>query len=344
MIKVCFFDTKPYDKVYFDTLIDGSKIQIDYFESKLNSQSAVMTSGYDAVVAFVNDKIDSETIDILYNNGIKLISMRCAGYNNVDFKSTYEKIHIARVPAYSPYAVAEHSMALLLTINRKTHRAFNRVREHNFSLVGLMGFDIFGKTIGVVGTGKIGKAFVNICKGFGAKVIAYDPYPDINFDVEYVGFDQLCKISNIISLHCPLSKDTYHMINKDTINTMKKDIIILNTSRGSLIDSEALLQSLLDGKIFGAGLDVYEEESDFFYEDLSFTILKDDILARLISMPNVVITSHQAFLTKEALKNIAETTIKNINDFFNNKPLENEVCYQCSKYGNCKQQGKSKCF
>jgi len=276
MIKVCFFDTKPYDKIFFDKF-SGDDICIDYIESKLNRRSAIMTSGYDVAVAFVNDEIDKETIDILYNNGIKLISLRCAGYNNVDFKSAFSKIHITRVPAYSPYAVAEHTMALLLTLNRKIHKAFNRVREYNFSLNGLMGFDIHGKTIGVLGTGKIGQIFIDICRGFGAKIIAYDPYPLKNSDIEYVNLNQLYKKSDIISLHCPLSKETYHIINSESIKLMKKNVIILNTSRGSLIDSEILLEALKNEKIAGAGLDVYEEESNFFYEDMSLSILKDDV-------------------------------------------------------------------
>lgn len=343
MIKAYMFDAKPYDKIYFEKY-KTDDIKIEYIESKLNSRTAVITSNYDVVIAFVNDKIDKDTIDILYKNGIKLLALRCAGFNNVDFKNAFEKIHIARVPEYSPYAVAEHSIALLLTLNRKTHKAFNRVREYNFSLNGLTGFDIKGKTIGVIGTGKIGQCFINICKGFGAKILAYDPYPIKNLEVNYVDLEQLYKQSDVISLHCPLTKDTQYIIKKDTIKLMKKDVIIINTSRGALIESEDLLQALKEERIGGACLDVYEEESDFFYEDRSMTILKDDILARLISMPNVIITSHQAFLTKEALQNIAKTTIKNIKDFANGKPLENEICYHCKKYGKCKEQGKGKCF
>ncbi len=342
MKKIIFYDSKPYDKIYFDRLC--GKLKIDYIESKLSARTAVLAEGYDAAVAFVNDKIDGETIDILYGKGIRLISMRCAGYNNVDFKSAYDKIHIARVPAYSPYAVAEHAIALLMTLNRKIHRAYNRVREYNFSLNGLTGFDIHGKTIGVIGTGKIGRVFIDICRGFGADVIAYDLYPAKDSDIEYVELDELYKKSDIISLHCPLTKETQHMINKESIALMKNGVIIINTSRGALIDSEELVSALKNEKIGGAGLDVYEEESDFFYEDKSLSVLKDDVLARLISMPNVVITSHQAFLTEEALYNIAETTIKNINDFFDGKPLENEICYQCSKFGSCKLQGKGRCF
>jgi D-lactate dehydrogenase len=342
MKKIIFYDTKPYDKIYFDKLC--GKLNFDYIESKLNSHTAVLSAGYDAAVAFVNDKIDAKTIDVLYANGVKLIALRCAGFNNVDFKSAYGKVHIARVPAYSPYAVAEHAMALLLTLNRKIHKAFNRVREFNFSLNGLTGFDIHGKTIGVIGTGKIGKVFIDISKGFGAEIIAYDPYPTKDAGIKYVTLEEIYKNSDIISLHCPLTNETKHIINKESISKMKKGAIIINTSRGGLIDSEELLKALINEKIGGAALDVYEEESEFFYEDMSTYIIKDDILARLITMPNVVITSHQAFLTHEALYNIAETTIKNINDFFDGKPLENEICYRCTKFGSCKLQGKGRCF
>lgn len=342
MEKICFFDTKPYDKKYFDK--HCGNIKIDYIESKLNFRTAVMAEGYDSVIAFVNDKIDANTINILYDKGIRHIALRCAGYNNVDFKSAFGKIHITRVPAYSPYAVAEHAIALLMTLNRKTHKAFNRVREFNFSLNGLTGTDIHCKTVGVIGTGKIGKVFINICKGFGTEVIAYDPYPDKKSDIKYVELDELYKKSDIISLHCPLTNDTRHLINKNSISLMKNGVIIINTSRGALISSDDLLEALKNEKIGGAALDVYEEESDFFYEDMSMYIIKDDVLARLISMPNVVLTSHQAFLTHEALSNIAETTMNNIREFYEGKPLENEICYKCSKYGSCKLQGQGKCF
>lgn len=343
MKKISFFDAKPYDKAYFDAAAAG-KYEINYIETKLSQDTAVLTAGSDAVVAFVNDTVDAAAIDILYNNGIRFIALRCAGFNNVDFKSAFGKIHIARVPAYSPHSVAEHTMALLLTLNRKIHRAYNRVREFNFSLNGLIGFDIYGKTIGVIGTGKIGREFINICKGFGARILAYDVYPAKGLDVEYVDLQTIFTQSDIISLHCPLNNDTYHLINKNTIKSFKKGVILLNTSRGALIDSEALLEGLKEQKIGGAGLDVYEEESEFFFEDKSFDIIKDDTLARLIYMPNVVITSHQAFLTKEALQNIAEITVKNLDDYFGGVAIENEICYQCHKHGSCKDFGKGKCF
>lgn len=326
MIKICFYDTKPYDKIYFEELSKNYDFEIDYLESKLNHKTAILSNGYDAVVAFVNDTIDSKTIDILYNNGVKMIAMRCAGYNNVDFKAATGKIHVVRVPAYSPYAVAEHAMALLLTLNRKTNKAYVRTRDFNFSLNGLVGFDLHGKTMGVVGTGKIGKVFVDICRGFGLKVIAYDPYPDKDSDIQYVEFDELCKESDIISLHCPLTKETLHMIDSKSIDNMKKGVYIINTSRGALIDSEDLLNAIKDEKIGGAALDVYEEETEFFYEDMSYKIIQDDVLSRIISMPNVIVSSHQAFLTKEALYNIADTTLLNLNRFFADNVLENEVC------------------
>ena len=344
MNKICFFDTKPYDKIYFDSLKEKYDIEIEYFEPKLGPKTAFMAKEFEVVVAFVNDTIDKNTIDILYENGTRLIAMRCAGYNNIDFKAAYGKIHVVRVPEYSPYAVAEHAMALLLSLNRKIHKAYIITRDFNFSLNGLTGFDLHGKTIGVIGTGKIGRVFIDICKGFGMKVIAYDPYPIKNSNIDYVSLEELFKESDLISLHCPLTKDTFHMINEDAIKIMKKGVYIINTSRGALIDSEALLEGLKSEKIGGACLDVYEEESELFYEDMSYVVIHDDILARIISMPNVIVTSHQAFLTKEALHNIAETTLINCRDFFNDKVLENEVCYQCGKGQACLRQKNKRCF
>ena len=344
MNRICFFDTKPYDKIYFDQWKEQFEIEIEYFEPKLGPRTAYMAKGFEAVVAFVNDTINEETINILYDNGVKLIAMRCAGYNNVDFKAAYQKLHVVRVPAYSPYAVAEHAIALLLTLNRKIHRAYIRTRDFNFSLNGLTGFDLHGKTMGVIGTGKIGRIFVDICKGFGMKVIAYDPYPIPNSDIQYVSMDELCRGSDIISLHCPLTKDTFHLINKERLQMMKKGAYLVNTSRGALINTEELLDALMEEQLGGACLDVYEEETEFFYEDMSYTIIKDDILARMISLPNVIVTSHQAFLTQEALNNIAETTLQNCRSFFDNQGLENEVCYQCSKGEACPKEKGKRCF
>ncbi len=344
MNRICFFDTKPYDKIYFDQWKGQFKVEIEYFEPKLGPRTAYMAKGFEAVVAFVNDTINEETINILYDNGVKLIAMRCAGYNNVDFKAAYQKLHVMRVPAYSPYAVAEHAIALLLTLNRKIHRAYIRTRDFNFSLNGLTGFDLNGKIMGVIGTGKIGRIFVDICKGFGMKVIAYDPYPIPNSDIQYVSLDELCRASDIISLHCPLTKDTFHLINKERLQMMKKGAYLVNTSRGALINTEELLDALMEEQLGGACLDVYEEETEFFYEDMSYTIIKDDVLARIISLPNVIVTSHQAFLTQEALNNIAETTLQNCRSFFDNQPLENEVCYQCSKGEVCPKEKGKRCF
>jgi D-lactate dehydrogenase len=344
MNNICFFDTKPYDKIYFEALKETCNVNIEYFENKLSPKTAFMARGYEAVVAFVNDTIDGETIDILYNNGVKLIAMRCAGYNNVDFMAAFQKIHVVRVPAYSPYAVAEHAMALLLTLNRKIHRAYSRTRDFNFSLSGLVGFDLHGKTIGVVGTGKIGRIFIDICRGFGLKVLAYDPYPIKDTDIQYATIEEICRESDIISLHCPLTKDTFHIINRDTMEMMKKGVYLINTSRGALINSEDLLEELKAEKIGGACLDVYEEETELFYEDMSYSIIQDDVLARLISMPNVIVTSHQAFLTKEALYNIAGTTLQNCREFFDGKVLSNEVCYQCSRGEACPKRKGQNCF
>lgn len=324
MLRTAFFDTKPYDKIYFDALKDDFGIDIEYFESKLNPRTAVMAKGFKAVVAFVNDDICKETIDVLKENGVEIIAMRCAGYNNVDLHAAKDVMPVVRVPEYSPHAVAEHTLALLLTLVRKTHKAYIRTRDFNFSLSGFVGFDLYGKTLGAIGTGKIGKAFIDICKGMGMNVIAFDPSPSQGY-IEYVPLEELFQRSDVISLHCPLTSETYHMINDYSIKLMKEKVYILNTSRGALIDTESLIDGIRSGKIGGAGLDVYEEESEFFYEDFSESILKDDLLSRLIMMPNVLITSHQAFLTHEALRRIAEITLGNIKSFFEGKELENEI-------------------
>lgn len=324
MLRVAFFDTKPYDKIYFDALKESYGIEIEYFESKLSPRTAVMAKNVKAVVAFVNDDICKETIEVLKENGVEIIAMRCAGYNNVDLHAAKDVMTVVRVPEYSPHAVAEHTLALLLTLVRKTHKAYIRTRDFNFSLSGFVGFDLFGKTLGAIGTGKIGKAFIDICKGMGMNVIAHDPFPSQGY-VEYVPLEELFQRSDIISLHCPLTSETYHMINDYSIKLMKEKVYILNTSRGALIDTESLIDGIRSGKIGGAGLDVYEEESEFFYEDLSESTLKDDLLSRLIMMPNVLITSHQAFLTHEALKRIAEITLGNIKSFFDGEEPENEI-------------------
>ncbi|MBE6839995.1 MAG: 2-hydroxyacid dehydrogenase [Ruminococcus sp.] len=325
MKKIAFFDMKPYDLEWFDKL--NTEYEIDYYSEKLTYLTARLAKGYDGVIAFVNDTLNSKTINQLYEFGVKVIALRCSGYNNVNMKAAHDKITIMRVPVYSPYAVAEHSMALFLSLNRKIHKAYNRTRDFNFSLNGLTGFDLNGKTVGVIGTGKIGQIFIKICKGFGMNVIAYDPYKIDNPDFTYVDLDTLYKESDVISLHCPLIKSTEYMLNAEAFSMMKDGVYIINTSRGGLIESEALLNALKTQKVAGAGLDVYEEETELFFEDFSSEIIDDDILARLVSLPNVIITSHQAFLTDEALKNIAEITLKNLDDFFNGINSENEIHY-----------------
>ncbi len=347
MRKIAFFDTKPYDKEYFDQLNTG--YEIEYFENKLTAKTAQLARGCDAACAFVNDTIDQAVIEILYEAGVKILAMRCAGYSNVDFKAAYGKINVVRVPAYSPYAVAEHAIALLQTLNRKLHKAYNRTRDFNFSLAGLTGMDLHGKTVGVIGTGKIGQVFIDICRGYGMDVIAYDVFPVKDKGIEYVDLDTLFKKSDIISLHCPLTEQTYHILNKEAFGKMKKGVFLVNTSRGALIDSKELLNALNDETVKGAGLDVYEEEADLFFEDFSGTLIKDDVLALLVSRPNVILTSHQAFLTQEALLNIADTTLLNLDEFFNGDALTNEVCYQCNggkTEAACpkKENGMKRCF
>ena len=344
MIKIAMFDTKPYDRTGFEKYAKDNNIVIKYFETRLTEDTVNLAKGFDGVIVFVNDVVNKKVIEELYNNGIKLVALRCAGFNNVDVKSAFEKIHIMRVPAYSPYAVAEHAMAMLLTSIRRIHKAFNRTREFNFSLNGLAGFDLHGKTVGVIGTGKIGKVFIDICKGFGMNVIAYDVYPDTSSDINYVALEEIFEKSDIISLHCPLTPETEYLINENAIEKMKKGVVILNTSRGKLIDAEALLNGIKNKKVGAACLDVYEEETNIFFEDYSGHIMQDDVLARLLSMPNVLITSHQAFLTEEALDNIAKVTMDNITDFFAGKSNNNEVCYQCENKEECKKKRKERCF
>ena len=344
-MKIAFFDTKPYDKPYFEKYGEQQGFEFKFFETKLTEDTVELAAGYDGVCAFVNDRVTAEVIDRLQEMGVSLLALRCAGFNNVDMKHAYGRLHILRVPAYSPYAVAEHAMALLLTSVRRIHKAYNRSKEFNFSLAGLTGFDLHGKTVGVVGTGKIGKVFVNICLGFGMRVLAYDKYPDADLvkrdGVEYVPLDELFEKSDVISLHCPLTEETDHMIDEAAIFRMKKGVVLINTSRGALVDSEALLSGIKSRHIGAACLDVYEEEGDLFFEDNSGHILEDDTLARLITMPNVLVTSHQAFLTEEALESIAETTVKNIVSMVENGECPNELCYRGGEAKDCKS---GKCF
>lgn len=342
-MKYAFFDTKPYDIPSFEKYGSEKGIEFKFFETKLNRDTASLAKGCDGVCVFVNDTVDAEVIDKLCSMGVKAVALRCAGYNNVDVKRAFGKLHIFHVPAYSPYAVAEHAMAMLLTSIRRIHKAYIRTKDFNFSLSGLTGFDLHGKTVGVIGTGRIGRVFTDICKGFGMKVIAYDKFPANDIGIEYTDLDTLFAKSDIISLHCPLTEESYHIIDETAIKKMKKGAVIINTSRGALIDADALLAGIKSRRVGAACLDVYEEESDIFFEDFSGHIMDDDTLARLISMPNVIVTSHQAFLTEEALNNIAETTVKNITEFADAGYCENELCYRCGKTESCKNKRK-KCF
>jgi len=329
MMKVAFFDTKPYDKPAFDRFGEKYGIQYKYYETKLNEDTVELAAGCDAVCVFVNDTVNAAVIDRLAELGVGTAALRCAGFNNVDIRHAEGKIRVVRVPAYSPYAVAEHTMALLLASVRRIHKAFIRTRDYNFSLSGMTGFDLHGKTVGVVGTGRIGRVFIDICRGFGMKVLAYDKYPAADLDngdtIRYVSLDELLEGSDIISLHCPLTEETYHLIDSRALERCRRGVVILNTSRGALVDAEALLAGIKSRKVGAACLDVYEEESEWFFEDYSGHILDDDTLARLISMPNVIVTSHQAFLTEEALSNIAETTTDNLIRLRDDGECPNEI-------------------
>ncbi len=328
-MRIAFFDTKPYDKPSFDRFGEANGVSFKYFETKLNEDTAELANSFDGVCVFVNDTVNAAVIDKLCEMGVKLVALRCAGFNNVDIKYASGKLRVVRVPAYSPYAVAEHTMAMLLTSIRRIHKAYIRTKDFNFSLSGMTGFDLHGKTVGIIGTGRIGRVFIDICRGFGMKVLAYDKYPAEGLDngdtVRYVTLDELFFGSDIISLHCPLTEETYHIINGEAIEKCKKGVVILNTSRGALVDAEALLSAIKSRKVGAACLDVYEEESELFFEDFSGHIVEDDTLARLISMPNVLVTSHQAFLTEEALSNIAETTVNNIVETLTGGNCQNEI-------------------
>ena len=318
--QIAFFDTKPYDRQFFDIANQKHNFIIHYFESRLNPDSAALAKGFDAVCAFVNDDVSTEVVNKLAELGIKLIVMRCAGFNNVDLNAANAHgITVARVPAYSPHAVAEYTLGLILALNRHLPKAYNRVRDGNFTINGLLGFDLYGKTIGVVGTGKIGKTFIELLQGFGMNVLAYDPYEDQDLKdrklCTYVPLTEIFAKSDIISLHCPLSPENMHMINHSTIAQMKKGVMLVNTSRGKLIDTSALIDALKARKLSGAALDVYEEEAGYFFEDNSAGGIADDILARLLTFPNVMVTSHQAFFTVEALTNISDITLQNVKDF-----------------------------
>lgn len=327
-MKIAFFDTKEYDKKVFNKYNEKYGYDITYFESKLNAETAFLAKGYDVVCIFVNDNADSNTLRILEENGVKCIALRCAGFNNVSLAHK-GNLRVVRVPQYSPYSVAEHAVALLLNINRKIYKSYQRTKKYNFSIDGLLGFDIHGKTVGVIGTGKIGKVFIEIMNGFGANVIAYDLFKDENAKKElgfkYVTLDELYEKSDIISLHCPLTEETENIINKQSIDKMKEGVIIINCSRGKLINTDDLINELETGKIGGVGLDVYEDEEEYFLRDLSNEYKRDKDLSVLLSMPNVLITSHQAFFTQEAINKIASDTLENITKIMNNEECENEL-------------------
>ncbi|TDB65207.1 2-hydroxyacid dehydrogenase [Arundinibacter roseus] len=318
-MKIALFSTKSYDREYFDRYGQDYPHEITYFDNRLTSQSVPLAEGFRAVCAFVNDSLDAEVIEKLSALGVELLVLRCAGYNHVDLDAAKKaKMAIVRVPAYSPHAVAEHAVALILTLNRKTHKAYNRVREGNFSLDRLDGFDLYQKTIGVIGTGKIGQVFCKIMQGFGCKVLAYDPFPNkelIAQGIVYSSMEELLKTSDIVSLHCPLTPENYHLIQADTLDKMKEGVMIINSSRGALIDTKAIIKALKSRKVGYLGIDVYEQEADFFFQDHSETIITDDTLMRLMSFPNVLITSHQGFFTDEALAQIAITSLENLTAF-----------------------------
>ncbi len=328
-MKIAVFSTKPYDKEYFDRYSDNHNLEFTFFETALNYSTSNLTSGFDVVCVFVNDKVDSGTIDRLAENGVGLIALRCAGFNNVDLEAAKKNnIKVVRVPAYSPEAVAEHAVALILTLNRKTHKAYNRVREGNFSLNKLIGFNLHEKTVGVIGTGKIGATFCSIIKGFGCRIIAFDKYESEELKklgVEYKSLNEVFKRSDILSLHCPLTPETKHIINNDSLSLMKNGVMIINTSRGALVDTADIISGLSTRKIGYLGIDVYEQEENLFFKDLSESIIEDDMILRLISFPNVLITSHQAYFTREAMEEITVTTLNNIEEFESGKSLKNEV-------------------
>ena len=327
--RIIFFDIKDYDREFFEKYGKNYNYEMSFFKSRLSLENVHLTKGYDVVCAFTNDDIGKETIDAMAENGVRLLAMRCAGFNNVSLKDIRNRFKVVRVPAYSPHAIAEYTVGLILAVNRKINKAYVRTREGNFSINGLMGVDLYGKTAGIIGTGKIGQILIKILKGFDMKVIAYDLFPNQKvaeeLGFEYVSLDELYANSDIISLNCPLTKDTQYMINRRSMLKMKDGVILVNTGRGQLIDSADLVEALKDKKIGAVALDVYEEEENYFFEDKSNQVIEDDILGRLLSFYNVLITSHQAYFTKEAVDAITVTTLNNIRDFIEGKPLVNEV-------------------
>lgn len=324
-MKIAFYSTKPYDRIWFEPLGKQYGYDIHFIEFPCTRETLFLAKGCDAICIFVNDHIDGEMIEVLYDMHVKGILLRSAGFNNVDVKAAEDKIVVLRVPSYSPEAVAEFAAAMLLTLNRCTHKAYNRTREFNMSLHGLMGTDLHGKTAGIVGTGRIGQAMIRICRGFGMEVIAYDPYPNSGLEVEYVSQEELFRRADVISLHCPLTAQTRYMIDRKAIAMMKDGVFLINTSRGSLTHTDSLIEGLLQKKFGGVGLDVYEEEEGIFYEDCSGEIIEDENLARLLTFPNVLITSHMGFFTREAMEAIATVTMENARALENGLPLENQV-------------------
>ncbi|QCR21090.1 2-hydroxyacid dehydrogenase [Pontibacter sp. SGAir0037] len=328
-MRVIFFSSKAYDKNFFKETNTAFQHDLKFLDVPLSVPTAVLAEGYDAVCIFVNDAANAEVLKVLAAHGVKLIALRCAGFNNVDLKAAKELgLKVVRVPAYSPYSVAEHTIALILTLNRKTHRAYNRVKEGNFALNGLMGFDLHGKTVGLIGLGKIGLVTAKILKGFGCRVLGYDVVKGEEVEqigIEFTDLDTLLSQADIISLHCPLTPQTFHIINDQSIAKMKEGVMLINTSRGALIDTKAVIAGLKSCRIKYLGLDVYEEEADLFFEDLSEKVIQDDVFMRLLSFNNVLITGHQAFLTSNALQSIAAVTLQNIQDFEEGKELVNEV-------------------
>jgi D-lactate dehydrogenase len=328
-MKTAVFSTKPYDAKFLTATNADAAHELEFFEEKLSIHTATLVDGHEAICAFVNDTLSAPILDILHQHGVRYIALRCAGFNQVDLRHAEALgIKVAHVPAYSPYAVAEFALTLVLALNRRVHRAYNRVRDGNFSIDGLLGFDLNGSTVGLVGTGKIGRVFAKLLTGFGVKILGYDLFPNEEFIAlggEYVDRDTLFAQSDIISLHCPLTPETHHIINAESIALMKKGVMIINTSRGALVDAKSVIRGLKSEHIGYLGLDVYEQEADFFYENLSEQIIQDDVLQRLLTFPNVLVTSHQAYFTETALSNIAQTTLDNLNAFASGGPIKNEV-------------------
>ena len=330
-MKIAFFSTKPYDRIWFEPMGKDYGFSIHFYEVPFREETVFLAKGFDAVCIFVNDYVNAPMIQQLYDMKVKAILLRSAGFNHVDVRAAEDKIQVLRVPSYSPEAVAEFAMTMLMTVNRHTHRAYSRTRDFNMSLNGLMGVDLYHKTAGIVGTGKIGQAMIRICNGFGMEVLAYDPYPNQSLETEYVSVEELMGRSDIISLHCPLTSETKHLINADTIGKMRDGVYLVNTSRGGLIDTDALIDGLVGGKFGGVGLDVYEEEEGIFYEDKSNEIMRDENLARLMTFPNVLITSHMGFFTREAMQAIAKVTLENAYALENGLPMVNKVGSEAAK-------------